>query len=98
MIVFSVVSSAAAALKLLLWSDTIPIWVLVTTGHTPRCIAAVRLRVSKALGAIALQRLVWGVVRLYLYSQEGFNWSQAWQPVTNMLKQSGEPMSKEDQA
>jgi excinuclease UvrABC helicase subunit UvrB len=28
----------------------------------------------------------------------GFNFSRAWQPVTNMLKQSGETISKQDQA
>jgi hypothetical protein len=28
----------------------------------------------------------------------GFNLSQAWQTVTNMLKESGEPISKQDQA
>jgi hypothetical protein len=63
-----VVSSAAAALKLLFWSDKLPRWVLVTAGHTPRCIAAVTLRVFKALAAFALQRPFSGVVRLYLYS------------------------------
>jgi hypothetical protein len=28
----------------------------------------------------------------------GFTLSRAWQPVTNMLKQFGEPVSKQDQA
>jgi hypothetical protein len=28
----------------------------------------------------------------------GFNLSRAWQPVTHMLRQSGEPIGKQDQA
>jgi hypothetical protein len=63
-IVCSVVSSAAAALKLLLWSDTLPSWVLVIAGHTPRCISEVTLRVSKTLAAYTMQRPLLGVVRL----------------------------------
>jgi hypothetical protein len=31
-------------------------------------------------------------------SDGGFNLSRAWQPVTNILKQSGEPISKQDRA
>jgi hypothetical protein len=68
-IVSSVVSSTAAALKLLFGSDTLSRWVLVTAGHIPRCIAAVMLRMSKPLAAFALQRPLWGVIRLHLYSQ-----------------------------
>jgi hypothetical protein len=67
MIVCSVVSSAAAALKPLLWSNTLPGWVLVTASHIPRCITSVMLHVSKALAAFALQRPLWGVERLYHY-------------------------------
>jgi hypothetical protein len=47
-IVSSVVSSAATALQLLLWSDTLSRWVSIPASHTPRCIAAVTLRVSEA--------------------------------------------------
>jgi hypothetical protein len=68
-IVCSVVSSAAAALKLLLWSDTLPGWVRVRESHTPRCVAVVTLSMSEALAAFALQRLFWSIVRLHLYSQ-----------------------------
>jgi hypothetical protein len=43
--------------------------VSIPASHTPRCIAAVTLRVSEALAAFALQRPFGSVVRLYLYSQ-----------------------------
>jgi hypothetical protein len=68
-IVSSVVSSAATALQLLIWSDTLSGWVSIPASHTPRCIAAVTLRVSEALAAFALQRPFKIVVSLYFYSQ-----------------------------
>jgi hypothetical protein len=55
-IVSSVVSSAATALQLQLWGDTLSGWVIIPASHTPRCIAAVKLRVSEALTAFALLR------------------------------------------
>jgi hypothetical protein len=53
-IVGSVVSSAAAALKLLLWSDTLPGWVRIPASYTPRCVAAVTLDVSEPLAVFTL--------------------------------------------
>jgi hypothetical protein len=53
-IVGSVVTSAAAALKLLLWSDTLPGWVRFPANHTPRSVAAVPVGVFVPLAAFAL--------------------------------------------
>jgi hypothetical protein len=64
-----VVTSAAAELKLLLWSDTLPGSVRVPGSHTPWCITAVTMGESEALSAFALQRPFCSVVRLHLYSQ-----------------------------
>jgi hypothetical protein len=68
-IVSSVISSAATALQLLLWGDTLTGWVNIPASHTPRCIAAVTLLVSESLVAFAMQRPFRSVVRLYFYSQ-----------------------------
>lgn len=65
----SVVTSATVALKLLLWGETLPTWVGILANQTLRRIAAVTLRVPKALAAFALQSPFWLVVRLHLFSQ-----------------------------
>jgi hypothetical protein len=50
-----------------------------------------------------MDRLVKEAIKICLHPNSfsrdgGFNLSRAWQPVTNMLKQSGEPISKQGQA
>jgi hypothetical protein len=46
---WQLVTSTAAALKLLVWGDTPPRWMGVSACHAPRCLAVVTLHVSKAL-------------------------------------------------
>jgi hypothetical protein len=50
-----------------------------------------------------MDRIVNEAIEIHLHPDNfnrdgGFNLSRSWQPVTNMLKQSGEPMSKQDHA
>jgi hypothetical protein len=52
-IICSAVTSAAAALILLHWSDILPRWLGIPAIHTLRCIAAVALRVTKTMAASA---------------------------------------------
>jgi hypothetical protein len=47
-----------------------------------------------------MDRLVKEAIEIHLHPSNinrdgGFNLSQAWQPVTNMLKQSSDPISKQ---
>jgi hypothetical protein len=60
---------AAAAFKLLLWYSTLPWQVRFSTSHAPGSVAAVTLRVPKALTAFALQLPFWSYVNLHLNSQ-----------------------------
>jgi hypothetical protein len=51
----------------------------------------------------SMDRLVKEAIEVCLHSNNfnrdgGFNLSRTWQPVTNMLRQSGEPISKQDQS
>jgi hypothetical protein len=70
-IVCSVVTFVAATLKVLFWSDILPRWMVVPASHAPRCIAAVTLRVYKALAAFTLQGPLCGVVGRHFNSMTG---------------------------
>jgi hypothetical protein len=65
----SVVNSAAPALKLLLWSDTLHRCVRVRASHKPRCTAAVTLVYPKRWQRLYSTGHFWSVVHLHLYSQ-----------------------------
>ena len=60
-----VVSSTAAALKMLHRGRLLSRELSLTTSNTPGCVSAVALCMAAGLVALALQRAFWGYIRLH---------------------------------
>jgi len=69
LLVASVNSTTAAALKLLLLSTPLHKITSLTISNTVGCTSAIALHMAESLAALALQRALWGDIRLCRDSQ-----------------------------